>query len=193
MTACGFCVVAALSSQTSGRPWTRSRRIGKVALHDVRVEHSAKSRGDRGRARVGTRTSSSTRRAGAAGGAPVVAAGAEAPMPSARRGASAEASGHAGKRERRRRVRGAPTRVDREPGELEKVRRRRVGRRAGERDGRRQFRSSRRGASGLRGDRSPWEAARPRAAADASAPEPAGAATAGDAPPAPTLSALGPT
>ncbi len=29
MTACGFCVVAALSSQTSGRPLTRSRRIGK--------------------------------------------------------------------------------------------------------------------------------------------------------------------
>ncbi len=29
MTACGFCVVAALSSQISGRPLTRSRRIGK--------------------------------------------------------------------------------------------------------------------------------------------------------------------
>lgn len=29
MTDCGFCVVAALSSQTSGRPWTSSCRIGK--------------------------------------------------------------------------------------------------------------------------------------------------------------------
>jgi hypothetical protein len=29
MTACGFCVVAALSNHTSGRPLTRSRRIGK--------------------------------------------------------------------------------------------------------------------------------------------------------------------
>ena len=40
MTACGFCVVAALSSQTSGRPWTRSCRIGKVALDGVRVERA---------------------------------------------------------------------------------------------------------------------------------------------------------
>ncbi len=29
MTTCGFCVVAALSNHTSGRPLTRSRRIGK--------------------------------------------------------------------------------------------------------------------------------------------------------------------
>ena len=29
MTALGFCVVAALSSHTSGRPFTRSCRIGK--------------------------------------------------------------------------------------------------------------------------------------------------------------------
>src|ERR1700722_3281254 len=32
MTTCGFCVVAALSSQTSGRPFTRSRKIGKSFL-----------------------------------------------------------------------------------------------------------------------------------------------------------------
>src|SRR5579883_2337011 len=32
MTTWGFCVVAALSSQTSGRPWTRSRKIGKSFL-----------------------------------------------------------------------------------------------------------------------------------------------------------------
>ncbi len=32
MTAYGFCVVAALSSQTSSRPFTRSRRIGKSRL-----------------------------------------------------------------------------------------------------------------------------------------------------------------
>src|SRR5580698_2072394 len=33
MTLCGFCVVAALSSQTNGRPLTRSRRIGKSRLN----------------------------------------------------------------------------------------------------------------------------------------------------------------
>ena len=38
MTACGFCVVAALSSQTSGRPCTRSRRIGKSRLTAFGVE-----------------------------------------------------------------------------------------------------------------------------------------------------------
>src|SRR5581483_9770268 len=32
MTDCGFCVVAALSSQTSGFPWIRSWRIGKSFL-----------------------------------------------------------------------------------------------------------------------------------------------------------------
>ena len=32
MTARGFCVVAALSSQTSRRPWTRSSRMGKSRL-----------------------------------------------------------------------------------------------------------------------------------------------------------------
>ena len=31
MTACGFCVVAALSNQISGLPLTVSRRIGKSA------------------------------------------------------------------------------------------------------------------------------------------------------------------
>ena len=38
MTACGFCVVAALSSQTSGRPLTRSCKDRKVAANGLDVE-----------------------------------------------------------------------------------------------------------------------------------------------------------
>ncbi len=49
MTACGFCVVAALSSQTSRRPWTRSSRIGKSRLMLSGIEDP-----DRRRARSGT-------------------------------------------------------------------------------------------------------------------------------------------
>ena len=38
MTACGFCVVAALSRYTSGLPWTRRCRIGKSGADRVHVE-----------------------------------------------------------------------------------------------------------------------------------------------------------
>jgi hypothetical protein len=56
MTDCGFCVVAALSSQTSGRPWTRSLQDREVALDDVRVERCRRARrSDRGRPRVESR------------------------------------------------------------------------------------------------------------------------------------------
>ena len=151
MTACGFCVVAALSSQTSGLPWTRSRRIGKSRWIDVRVEEAGLDDGVGAGTSAGV-TSSGSRSGSTRPGASAGGSRAAGKLGPAERPARSRAAGQRRKSRLARAVTTAPTAPARKRGE---ARRAAGGRRVSGRGQRRATTSHRRCRASVTGEPTP--------------------------------------